>query len=176
MQRHGWHEYGNYIGLGSAIALVCRSDRGAVRALTRRSLVRRLAGADDGRAVPAVARRVQPLCARRACRTHLPLFSSFRIPSRYTIPFLQFAALTLAWAFQSAVVRYGFPQIGTHRGRRRVSRRIRALDLRQPVELEERLHRAAFDTTFHWMSGPRQIATDADEQSPTRRARRCCAR
>ena len=31
----------------------------------------------------------------------LPLFSNFRIPSRYTIPFLQFAALTLAWAFQS---------------------------------------------------------------------------
>ena len=26
---------------------------------------------------------------------HLPLFSSFRIPSRYTIPFLQFAALTV---------------------------------------------------------------------------------
>ena len=57
---------------------------------------------------------------------HLPLFSSFRIPSRYTIPFLQFAALTLAWAFQSRVHRYpltGMPRIALGVGRHRPHRR-----------------------------------------------------
>ena len=33
-----------------------------------------------------------------------PLFSSFRIPSRYTIPFLLFAVMTTGWALTSPAV------------------------------------------------------------------------
>ena len=66
MQRHGWHEYGNYIGIGSAALLVA----GLIVVLARPStLVWRLAGADVDRAVRAIARRIQRLCARRALAT-----------------------------------------------------------------------------------------------------------
>ena len=103
LQRHGWHEYGNYIGFGSACAAGGRIDRGAARRARGRSLVWRVAGGDDRDAVPAVARRVQRVCAG-VLSQHLPLFSSFRIPSRYTIPFLQFAALTVGLGISIAVI------------------------------------------------------------------------
>ena len=111
MQRHGWHEYGNYIGLGSAIALAVGSDLGA-RAGERADAT---TGSDVSLAVTTVFLFLLSLgefapYAPANLAHYVPLFSSFRIPSRYTIPFLQFAALTLAWAFRSIVTRYGFPQ------------------------------------------------------------------
>ena len=96
-QRHGWHEYGNYIGpagvLVAAIGLLWAFGRrrpadrwfGLSLALTTVMLFALSLG-EFSRFAPA------------ALATHLPLFSSFRIPSRYTIPFIQFAALTVAWA------------------------------------------------------------------------------
>ena len=100
MQRHGWHEYGNYIGPGSAIAIVC----GFVWVLVRRSRADHWFGVSL--AVTTVFLFLLSLgefaaYAPANLAHYVPLFSSFRIPSRYTIPFLQFAALTLAWAFQS---------------------------------------------------------------------------
>ena len=93
---------------------------------------------------------------------HVPLFSSFRIPSRYTIPFLQFATLTLAWAFRSIVTRYGFPRSA------RIAVGIIALGASAHLisvnqwNLRGVFTETPFDTSFHWMQGPRQITTLAD--------------
>jgi hypothetical protein len=161
MQRHGWHEYGNYIGLGSAIAIVAglvwvfarpsRKDRwfGVSLALTTVVLFLLSLG-DFGWYSPAnIAHQ-------------LPLFSSFRIPSRYTIPFLQFAALTLGFAFRSALARYGFPKGA------RVAVAILALAgsahliVVNQWNLKNVFTEPPLDTTFRPMSGPHELNTLAD--------------
>ena len=160
MQRHGWHEYGNYIGTGSAIALAAGLAWVLIRrlpnywfgtSLALTAIVLFLLSLGEfSAAAPAVLSR------------HLPLFSNFRIPSRYTIPFLQFAALTLAWGFQSAVTRYGF----SSRARLAVAIACVAASAHLLVinqaNFKGVFNQAPFDTTFRWMAGPREIATDAD--------------
>lgn len=161
MQRHGWHEYGNYIGLGSAIAIVAgliwalarpaRKDRwfGVSLALTTLTMFALSLGEFASFSPANVAH-------------HLPLFSSFRIPSRYTIPFLQFAALTLAVAFRSAIARYGFPAGA------RIAVTVLALAgatqliIVNQWNLKNVFTEPAFDTTFQPMRGPHAITTLAD--------------
>jgi hypothetical protein len=161
MQRHGWHEYGNYIGLGSAIAIVC----GFIWVLVRRSPAHHWFGVSL--AVTTAFLFFLSLgefaaYAPANLAHYVPLFSSFRIPSRYSIPFLQFAALTLAWAFRSIVTRYNFPQAA------RLAVAIAALGASAHLiyvnqwNLKQVFTEAPFDTSFHWMSGPRQISTLAD--------------
>lgn len=161
MQRHGWHEYGNYIGLGSAIALAA----GVVLVLARRAPNDHWFGVSL--AVTTVFLFLLSLgefapYAPAALAHYVPLFSSFRIPSRYTIPFLQFAALTLAWAFRSIVIRHGF----THSARLAVA--IIALGASAHMIYVNQRHlrnvftETPFDTSFHWMSGPRQVSSLAD--------------
>jgi hypothetical protein len=172
MQRHGWHEYGNYIGIGSAIALLI----GLLYVLVLESLPRRSAKRDGGiglaLAVTTVVLFLLSLgefsrYSPAVLSQYLPLFSSFRIPSRYTMPCLQFAALTLAWAFRSAILRYGFPQWA------RVAVAVLALGgaahliYANQWNLRGVFNQAPFDTTFHWMSGPRQITADADSSPYT---------
>ncbi|MEO7133980.1 MAG: hypothetical protein ABI024_07140, partial [Vicinamibacterales bacterium] len=166
LQRHGWHEYGNYIGLGSALALVF----GVIFVFTQRSVPNHWFGVslavttlvlfllslgEFGRYSPA------------GLSQYLPLFSSFRIPSRYTIPFLQFAALTLGWAFRSAILLFGFPQWA--RAAVTVMCLVAAAHLiyMNQWNLKNVFKEAPFDTTFHWMSGPRQIDTDAESSAYT---------
>ena len=164
MQRHGWHEYGNYIGLGSAIALAL----GFAWALVRRSPSNHWFGISL--AVTTVVLFLLSLGEfsrySPAVLSHsLPLFSSFRIPSRYTIPFLQFAALTLGWAIAGVMARHGLGQ--TARAG------IAVVALAASVHLivvnrwnfENVFSEAPFDTTFRWMAGPSEIATD-QETSP----------
>jgi hypothetical protein len=166
MQRHGWHEYGNFIGLGSVMALAFglvwvmarRSPRdhwfGISLALTTVMLFLLSLG-DFSAYSPAVLSH------------YLPLFSSFRIPSRYTIPFLQFATLTLGWAFQSIASQYGLPRTA------RIAVGVAALGLSAQLiavnqwNLKDVFTEPAFDTSFHWMSGPRQITTDSDSSPYT---------
>jgi hypothetical protein len=91
---------------------------------------------------------------------HLPLFSNFRIPSRYTIPFLQFAALTLAWAFQSRLLRH--PLSGTWRtalGVAFIAVTVHLIATNQ-WHFRQVFTEPPFETTFRWMAGPREIATD----------------
>jgi hypothetical protein len=161
MQRHGWHEYGNYIGIGSALAIAIglfgavflRSPRdqwfGISLAVTTAFLFLLSLGEFAAYAPANLAH-------------HVPLFSSFRIPSRYSIPFLQFAALALAWSFRSAVTRYGFPQGA------RIAVAVVALGASAHLiytnqwNLRNVFTAEPFDTSFHWMQGPRQITTLAD--------------
>ena len=106
----------------------------------------------------------------------LPLFSNFRIPSRYTIPFLQFAVLTLAWAFQSREHRYPLT------GRLRTALGIAFIVLTAHLLVTNQWHfkqvftEPSFPTTFHWMAGPQRHRHRSTDECCTHRDRRCCAR
>jgi hypothetical protein len=168
LQRHGWHEYGNYIGLGSALALAI----GLIWVLAFSILPRRSAAREGGWFGVSLALTTIFLFllslgefavyAPANLAHYIPLFSSFRIPSRYTIPFLQFAALTLAWAFQSIVIRYGFPKPA------RIAIAVLALGASTHLiytnswNLKNVFVETPFDTSFDWRQGPRQLATLAD--------------
>ena len=159
MQRHGWHEYGNYVGIGSALALV----GGLLWVLLRRSPSNHWFGVSlalttlvlFGLSLGEIGAYAPAMLSQR-----LPLFENFRIPSRYTIPCLQFAALTLAWAFQSIVLRHGFSKPA------RIIVTILCVVASAHLitvnrwNLRSVFNQPPFDTTFRWMAGPREIATD----------------
>lgn len=159
MQRHGWHEYGNYIGPFSAVALVA----GLVWVILRRS------PADHWFGLSLATTTVMLFLlslgefsafAPATLAQHLPLFSSFRIPSRYSIVFLQFAALTLGWAFQSMVQRYGLPR-AARAGVAIVALAASAhLIVVNQWNLKNVFTIEPFDTSFHWNGGPHQVTTD----------------
>ena len=166
LQRHGWHEYGNYIGLGSALALVM----GLVLVFVRRAPQYHWFGI--ALAVTTILMFLLSLgefsaVAPASLAHYVPLFSSFRIPSRYTIPFLQFAALTLAWAFQSFVSQYALSRVA------RVAIGIVALGASAHLivtnqwNLKNVFTVTPFDTSFAWHHGPHQIATEADRSPYT---------
>ena len=164
MQRHGWHEYGNYIGPGSAIAIVC----GFVWVLVRRSRADHWFGVSLALTTAflfLLSLGEFAAYAPASLAHHVPLFSSFRIPSRYTIPFLHFAALTLAWAFQSTVSRYGLSQTARIAvGAAALAASAHLIYVNQ-WNLQKVFTEAPFDTSFRWMGGPREIRTLA-EASP----------
>jgi hypothetical protein len=166
MQRHGWHEYGNYIGIESAIAIVM----GLTWVFARRSLTDHWFGISL--AVTTVMLFLLSLgefsAYSPAVLTHyLPLFSSFRIPSRFSIPFVQFAALTIAWAMRSMLSRYALPRSA------RMTIAVACLAASAHLiyvnqwNLKGVFNQEPFDTSFHWMSGPRTITTDADSSPYT---------
>ncbi len=161
MQRHGWHEYGNYIGPLSALAT----------ALGLLYVFARLSPADHWFGVSLAVTTVWLFVlslgefaewAPASVAHAVPLFSSFRIPSRYTIPFLQFAALTLAWMLRSMELRHGLSQPI------RIAIAIVAIGASAHLiyanqwNLRNVFTEAPFDTSFRWRSGPRQIESIAD--------------
>jgi multisubunit Na+/H+ antiporter MnhC subunit len=159
MQRHGWHEYGNYIGAGSAIAVIA----GVLWVLIRRSPAQHWFGVSL--ALTTIVLFVLSLgeyseYAPAVLSQSLPLFENFRIPSRYTIPFLQFGALTLAWAFHAIVSRHTLARPA------RIALAVVCLAASAHLVMVNRwnlqnvFNQPPFDTTFRWMSGPREIATD----------------
>ncbi len=159
-QRHGWHEYGNYIGPASAVLLMA----GFLVAVWGR----RAPDAWFGRALALTAGFLFLLSlgefsawSPASLLKHVPLFSSFRIPSRYTIPCLLFGAMALAWVMR------GF-SLQTR------SRAVQAIAGAACLVIAAHLvmvNRAQFvgvfrvvpfDTAFRWLDGPRQgITTDA---------------
>jgi hypothetical protein len=166
MQRHGWHEYGNYIGIGSAIALIA----GVILVIARRAPQHHWFGL--ALAATTVFMFVLSLgefsaIAPASLAHYVPLFSSFRIPSRYTIPFLQFAALTLAWALRWLLTQFAMPQ--AMRAVIGVVALVTSAHLivTNQSNLKNVFTVAPFDTSFKWNSGPHQIATDADSSPYT---------
>ena len=98
-QLYGWHEYGNYLGplgvliIAAAFAWIVidrplhASNRfGVSLALTTAVLFAMMLG-DVGPYAPYVLLR------------RLPVFSQFRLPSRYTLVFTLFAVAMVAWTF-----------------------------------------------------------------------------
>ncbi len=164
LQRHGWHEYGNYIGIGSSIAIVL----GLFRVLMRRSPGNHWFGVSL--ALTSVVLFLLSLgefspYAPAVLAQHLPLFENFRIPSRYTIPFLQFAALTLGWAFQSIIVRHGFAKPAKIAVAVICVAASAHLITVNRWNLKGVFNQQPFDTGFRWMAGPREVATDADSNA-----------
>jgi hypothetical protein len=164
MQRHGWHEYGNYIGAGSAAVLIV----GLLCALVRRSSADRWFGL--ALAVTAIFMFVLSLgefsrYAPASLAQHVPLFSSFRIPSRYTIPFLQFAALAVGWLMRSwwdRLEALPFSKVAIAVAAIVLSAQVFAINR---WNLKGVFDLAPFDTSFAWNSGPRHITVDG-ESSP----------
>ena len=99
---------------------------------------------------------------------HFPLFSSFRIPSRYTIPSLLFGAMALGWVVRgfaldarSRVVQVVAGVLGLAIAAHLIS--VNRAQFKGVFSVEP------FDTSFPWMSGPSEgITTDFESSAYTR--------
>jgi hypothetical protein len=161
LQRQQWHEYGNYIGPLGAVLIVAAlawapfrrraRDRwlGVSLALTALLLFALSAG------------EFHPL-APASILGPLPFFSSFRIPSRFTMAFVPFAVLTVAWLARELLTG------------RRVSRPLQAaaaiaclcatadLVAHSRRQLVGVFGEVPLFSPFQWGNGPRTLSTDAD--------------
>lgn len=163
-QRHGWHEYGNYIGEFGALLIMA----GLLWTLTARGTPGFSLGLPL--AVATVLFFVWSLgefsrFAPAAIATHLPLFSSFRIPSRYSIAFVLCGAATAGWALRAA----GLDAITSPRTRALVAVICMAaamhLIARNRGLLVNVFSQPPLTTTFKPMAGPRQLVTDTESNA-----------
>jgi hypothetical protein len=100
-QRHGWYEYGNYIGsFGAIVTLASIIWIGAARRRLEDSWLGISFAFTALLLLALSAGEFSPL-APASIAAHLPLFSSFRIPSRYTVAFALFAAVTSGFVARS---------------------------------------------------------------------------
>jgi hypothetical protein len=165
LQRHGWHEYGNYIGIGSAIALIA----GWLWVLARRSPQQHWFGvvlAITTLLMFALSLGEFSSYAPASLAHYIPLFSSFRIPSRYSIPFLQFGALTLAWALRSLLSRSIAVPARMALGVLAIAGAAHLMVVNQ-WNLKNVFTLEPFDTRFEWNGGPHQLATDTTSSAYT---------
>lgn len=96
-QMYEWFEYGNYVGLPLVAATAASMLWIAVsRGINKRWLG--IALAVTTLATLAISAGEFSVWAPASWLQYLPLVSSFRVPSRYTIAFALCAALTVAWA------------------------------------------------------------------------------
>lgn len=175
-QRHGWHEYGNYIGPVSAVALGVGLSW-ALLPWRRRRGADGPPGSADTWLAPALAVAAVVLFllslgefnswAPASLVRRLPLFSSFRIPSRYTIAFLLFGTAALGAATRRLAIER----------RPRVVQTVVALGCVLAAGQIVAVNRAlltgvfsvpAFDTTFRWMDGPGAVTIDGESNPYTR--------
>lgn len=163
-QRHGWHEYGNYIGTAGVLVIAI----GLVWALVRRRAADRWFGLSLALTTVmlfALSLGEFSRFAPASLATHLPLFSSFRIPSRYTIPFVQFAVLTAAWSSAAWLSGPRLPKWA------RVVVAIACIGAAAHLIAMNRFNLSGvftqppFDTSFALMGGPSQIKTDSESSA-----------
>ena len=163
-QRHGWYEYGNYIGVLAALLIVSsilwilmsrRSrDRWFGLSLAFTSVVLLLLSMGEFASF-----------APASLATHVPLFSSFRIPSRYTIAFAILGATTVGWAIRALEVEASLtPPLKTFLTIVCVLASADLL-LRNRLQLEEVFSNPPLNAAFHPLKGPHDLPTDA-ETSP----------
>lgn len=100
VQRHGWWEYGNYIGMFAACLLAGGILWGLFVASARH---RRIVGPLAGAALMFFVLSLGEFSAFAPATLlqRIPLFSSFRIPSRFTIAVVLFGTLATAVALQA---------------------------------------------------------------------------
>ena len=156
-QIHGWYEYGNYIGLpavlllAASVAWIVRERRAAnswlgLSVAVTTLLMLALSAGEFGSWAPA------------SIAAHVPLLSSFRIPSRYTIAAVLFAVFTIAWAVRGAD--------GALDSRARVivavmcAAAIFDLGARNGAQLRGVFSQPPIDAHFRLLGGPSTIATD----------------
>ena len=163
VQRHGWHEYGNYIGGLGALLIVASVSvdlgvqgarqrwLGVSLAITSLVLLAFSAGEFSGLAPASLVR-------------HLPFFSSFRVPSRYTTAFVLFAAVTIGWAVQAVTA--GTVLTGRMKTLAAIVCLLASLDLmaRNRRQFEGVFSQPPLDRTFRLLKGPTAIETDGDSR------------
>ena len=158
-QRHGWHEYGNYIGEFAGLLILA-------------SLIWIAAAKGSPRYWLGLAMAVATVVffllslgefsawAPASLATHVPLFSSFRIPSRYSIPFVLCAALGIGWAARTLSL-----DALPYRARLFVALvcvvAAAHLIARNRVLLVDVFSEPPATRSFKFLQGPRQIETDA---------------
>ena len=160
VQRHSWWEYGNYVG-PVAILLIVSSlvwvlvsravpDRGFVLPLALTSVALLVLSAGELSAFSPAS-----LLGR------VPFFSQFRIPSRYTIPFVLFGTLTAA-----GVARAFIERITTRGGRDALAvvcaLAVVQLALVNRAQFQNVFSVPPFDTNFHFLRGSGELVTDPD--------------
>lgn len=165
-QRHGWHEYGNYVGPFAAFVVSAGVMWALIGWRSRQQRWMGLALALTTLVLFALSLGELGPWSPASVATHLPLFSSFRIPSRYTIPFLLFAVMTTGWVLASPVV----VAMLANRYVRGAVTVICIVASAHLMSVNRKLFtnvfaQEPFDTSFHWMSGPPAIVTDF-ESSP----------
>jgi hypothetical protein len=163
VQRHGWHEYGNYIG-GVAALLVVAS---VVWILAYKNARERWLGmslAVTSLVLLALSAGEFSSLAPASLVRHLPFFSSFRVPSRYTIAFVLFAAATIGWVVRAVTA----DAVLTSRMKTVAALvcLIGSLDLvaRNRPKFEGVFGQPPLDSTFRLLKGPTAIVTDADSR------------
>ncbi|MCM3880083.1 MAG: hypothetical protein ND807_08250 [Vicinamibacterales bacterium] len=161
-QLYSWIEYGNYVGLPLVLATAASvawivGDRrivnrwfGVSLAVTTMALVALMAGEFSSWA-PA------------SLMAHVPLFSRFRVPSRYTIVAVLSAVMTVAWAARTLELEALVPKA-------RIAVTVLCLLLSADIFLRNRrMLGGAFvqdpvDASFHLLGGPTTLVTDADSK------------
>jgi hypothetical protein len=164
VQRHGWHEYGNYIGGLGALLIVASivwifaykkgaRERwlGVSLAITSLALLALSAGEFSGLAPASLVR-------------HLPFFSSFRVPSRYTFAFVLFGAVTIGWAVRAVTAETVLT--GRVKTLAAIVCLLASLDLmaRNRTKFENVFSLPPLDSTFRLLKGPTAIVTDGDSR------------
>ena len=166
-QKYGWHEYGNYLGFLGA-PLICaaflwmaaRRPRarehwlGLSLAVTAAVMFGLMLG-ESGRFAP------YELMAK------LPLLGQFRLPSRYTLPFVLFATALTAWVMREA----GQGSV-TGEGVRRLAGALLVLGVAS-LAYQNRIHLAGafplapLEGRFSLLSRPGAPVIDAETQGMT---------
>ncbi len=162
-QRHGWHEYGNYIGELAALLIAA----GLAWTFGARGTPGYWLGL--GFAVTTAAFFVWSLgefnrFAPASLAHYVPLFSSFRIPSRYGIAFVLCAALTVGWAARAMAI-----DAVTGRARTFLALAcvLAAMQLiaRNRVLFENVFSEPPLAVSFKPMGGPKELRTDAESNA-----------
>ena len=187
-QRHGWHEYGNYIGpfsagvlvLGLVWALFAPAKKGSDPFLGESAKK----GSDPffggdawlGRALAVTALFLFALSlgefstwAPASLARHVPLFSSFRIPSRYTMVFLLFGAAALGWVLRNLALETR-PRVVQGAVALACVLATAHIVVVNRAQLTGVFKVAPFDTTFRWMEGPGAVTTDGESNAYTPRS------
>jgi hypothetical protein len=161
-QIYSWIEYGNYVGLPFVLAAAASmswivGDRRLVNrwfglslTVTTLAMLVLTAGEFSAWAPASIA-------------LHLPFFSNFRVPSRYTIVAVLSAVMTVAWAARTLDLEALVP-------RARVAVTVLCLLASADIFIRNgRLLGGGFeldpvDARFHLLGGPRTLVTDADSR------------
>jgi hypothetical protein len=162
-QRHRWHEYGNYIGGLAALLFVAS----VVWILAYKGVRERWLGvalAITSLVLLSLSAGEFSVLAPASLVRHLPFFSSFRIPSRYTVVFVLFAAVTIGWAVRAASAESVL--MGRWRGLAAIVCLLASFDLvaRNRAPFERVFSQPPLDSTFRLLKGPTAIVTDGDSR------------
>jgi multisubunit Na+/H+ antiporter MnhC subunit len=159
VQRHGWYEYGNYMG-ALAVILTASSTIWVFAARNVRDRWLGLSLAVTAVLLLALSAGEFSRFAPSEIAARLPLFSSFRIPSRYTVGVALLAALTIGWVARSIALDH--PLTGSARLFVGVVCTVAMLQLllANRAQFGGVFSVAPLDRGFHLLAGPETLVTD----------------